>query len=99
MNIPGIERETVITYNEQEKTAVAYTCNPALKRKLEGFADSRPDECRLLRRYPDGIGMQYEGRNHSTVLNSIRKIEELLKTDQETADSVRDISSNINSRS
>ena len=45
------------------------------------------------------IGNLYEGRNHSTVLNSIRKIEELLKSDQETAATVRDISSNINSRS
>ena len=27
MNIPGIERETVITYNEQEKATVVYTCN------------------------------------------------------------------------
>lgn len=45
------------------------------------------------------IGGQYEGRNHSTVLNSVRKVEELIKNDQEVASTVRDISSNINSRS
>ena len=60
MNIPGIERETVITYNEQEKAAVVYTCNPALKRKLDGLTIARPDECKLLRRFPDGIGVEYE---------------------------------------
>ena len=60
MNIPGIERETVITYNEQEKVAVVYTCNPALIRKLDGLTTARPDECKLLRRFPDGIGVEYE---------------------------------------
>lgn len=60
MNIPNVERETVITYNEQEKTAVVYTCNPVLKRKLDGLTTARPDECKLLRQFPDGIGMEYE---------------------------------------
>lgn len=60
MNIPNVERETVITYNEQEKTAVVYTCNPVLKRKLDGLTAARPDECKLLRQFPDGIGMEYE---------------------------------------
>lgn len=60
MNIPGSERETVITYNEQEKAAVVYTCNPALKRKLDGLTIARPDECKLLRRLPDGIGVEYD---------------------------------------
>jgi chromosomal replication initiator protein len=44
------------------------------------------------------IGEQYEARNHSTVLTSIRKIEDLLKTHPEIAGTVRDITSNINSR-
>ncbi len=43
------------------------------------------------------IGKQYEDRNHSTVLNSIRKVEDMLETDSEVASTVRDISSNINS--
>ena len=45
------------------------------------------------------IGKEYEDRNHSTVLSSIRKVEELLKTDPDMAGTVRDITSNINSRS
>ena len=43
------------------------------------------------------IGSQYEDRNHATVLASIRKVEELLKTDSSMAGIVRDITSNINS--
>ncbi len=43
------------------------------------------------------IGAQYEDRNHATVLSSIRKVEDLLKTDPSMAGTVRDITSNINS--
>ena len=45
------------------------------------------------------IGAQYEGRNHSTVLSSIRKVEDMIKSDPDVASTVRDISANINSRS
>ena len=41
------------------------------------------------------IGECYQGRNHATVLSSIRKIEELVKKDPSFAGVVRDISSNI----
>ena len=44
------------------------------------------------------IGIQYEDRNHATVLASIRKVEELLKNDASMAGIVRDITSNINSK-
>lgn len=43
------------------------------------------------------IGAEYEARNHSTVLASIKKIEDLIKTDSSIASTVRDITSNINS--
>ena len=43
------------------------------------------------------IGAEYENRNHATVLSSIRKIEDLLKTDTKMSQTVRDITSNINS--
>jgi len=45
------------------------------------------------------IGLHFEDRNHTTVLSSIRKIEELLTTDPEIASTIKDISANINSRS
>ena len=43
------------------------------------------------------IGTEYEDRNHATVLASIRKVEDLLKTDSSMAGIVRDITSNNNS--
>ena len=43
------------------------------------------------------IGTEYEDRNHATVLASIRKVEDLLKTDSSMAGIVRDITSTINS--
>ena len=44
------------------------------------------------------IGEQFEGRNHATVLSSIRKIEELVQKDSKMAETIRDITSNITSK-
>ena len=44
----------------------------------------------------DDIGEQFEKRNHSTVLTSIRKVEDLLRTDPDMPGVIRDITSNIN---
>lgn len=44
------------------------------------------------------IGHQFEDRNHATVLNSIRKVEDLVKSDSDTACTIRDITANINSK-
>jgi len=44
------------------------------------------------------IGKEYESRNHATVLSSIRKIEELLNSDPKMLETIRDITSNINSQ-
>lgn len=44
------------------------------------------------------IGTNFEDRNHATVLASINKIESMIKTDQEMAGTIRDITSNINAR-
>ena len=60
MSLPRIEQETIISFNEDEKQANVYTCNPALKRKLAGLAESRPEDCKLLREYPDDIGVEYQ---------------------------------------
>ena len=59
MNIPKEERETIITYNEAEPTASVYTMNGALIRKLDGLAQSRPDDARRVKTYPDGA-QEYE---------------------------------------
>lgn len=42
------------------------------------------------------IGEQFDDRNHSTVLSSIRKIEDLLEKDPIINNTIRDITSNIN---
>ena len=45
--LTGYERETIISYNEAEKTANIHTHNKPLRRKLEQLATERPEECRL----------------------------------------------------
>ncbi len=44
------------------------------------------------------IGAEFGGRDHSTVLNALNRIEELVKTDPEKAEIIKDITTNINSR-
>ena len=46
----------------------------------------------------DEIGQEFSGRDHSTVIHSIRQIEESIKSDSEKAEIVKDITANINSR-
>ena len=43
-------------------------------------------------------GAEFEDRNHSTVLSSIRKIEDMIKSDPGMSATIRDITSNINSK-
>ena len=40
----------------------------------------------------------FGGRDHSTVLNALNRIEDLVKTDPEKAEIIKDITTNINSR-
>ena len=56
MNLTNYEKETIITFNEAEKTAGVYTHNAALLRKLAELAEERPEECRLekLSRWNEG---------------------------------------------
>ena len=44
------------------------------------------------------IGEFYEGRDHTTVLASIKKIERAISSDPEISGTIRDITSNINAR-
>lgn len=54
MNLPRLEQETIINYNEAEATANIYTHNGALIRKLDALADQRPEEAKRGRSFPDG---------------------------------------------
>lgn len=48
------EQETIIIFNEQDKTASVSTYNVALYRKLERLYQERPDEC-VKRERQNGI--------------------------------------------
>lgn len=50
----NIERETIILFNEAEPVASVYTYNGALKRKLAGLCNTRPEEARRVK--DDGQG-------------------------------------------
>ncbi len=44
------------------------------------------------------IGKEFDNRDHTTVLHSIERITELVKTDPEKAEIIKDITANINNR-
>lgn len=44
------------------------------------------------------IGKEFEGRDHSTVMHSIDRVEKLIKTNPEIAEVIKDINANINAR-
>lgn len=79
----SLKEEDLRGQNRSKNTAMARQVSMYLMRSLTNL--SLKD-----------IGAQYEARNHTTVLSSIRKVEELLKTDPAMAATVRDITSNIN---
>ena len=89
-----IIRETARYFqiSEEELRGQSRSKNTAMARQVSMY---------LIRTLTDlslqGIGELYEGRNHATVLSSIRKIENLIQTDHKTATIVRDVTSNINS--
>lgn len=53
--VPLSERETIITYNDAEKTANVYTMN----RKLLAMAQEYPSLVKFVRKYPDSA-VEYE---------------------------------------
>lgn len=59
MHLTSLEKETIILYNEAEGTASVYTHNAALRRKLEGLALERADECKLERVSHEGQAVEY----------------------------------------
>lgn len=59
MNMARYEQETIINFNEEEKTAGIYTHNKPLRRKLESLALDRPEDCRLVRVSHDGRAADY----------------------------------------
>ena len=43
------EKETIINYNEEEKTANVYTCRKSLMRKLDLLCEKYPDNYQLIK--------------------------------------------------
>lgn len=52
-------QETIINFNEEEKTASVYTHNFPLRRRLEQLAGERPEDCRLFKACHDGHAVEY----------------------------------------
>ena len=59
MNMARYEQETIIGFNEEEKTAVIYTHNKVLRQKLEALARDRPEDCRLVKVSRSGRAVDY----------------------------------------
>lgn len=86
-----------------EETARYYSLEPddlRGQRRSKNTAMARQISMYLMRSLTNlslkDIGEQYEDRNHSTVLSSIRKVEELINKDASIGITIRDITSNIN---
>ncbi len=59
MSLSRYEQETIVNFNEEERTASIYTHNKALARKLAKLAQERSEECRLEKTTRDGAAVQY----------------------------------------
>ena len=46
MKLTNMERETIVTFNEAERTANFYTHNPALQAQLQELCRKYPDQVR-----------------------------------------------------
>ena len=86
-----------------EETAHYYSLEPddlRGQRRTKNTAMARQISMYLMRSLTNlslkDIGEQYEDRNHTTVLQSIRKVEDLISRDPSVSATIRDITSNIN---
>ena len=59
-NVTKVERETIVNFNEAEDTAIIYTFNNDLKKRLAAFAKKYPDLCRLTVDDADFGSVTYE---------------------------------------
>ena len=79
----SIPEEDIRSQRRSKNTALARQVAMYLIRTLTGLSLT-------------DIGKQFEDRNHTTVLSSIRKVEELIRTDPDMSATIRDLTSNIN---
>lgn len=76
MSLTLYEQETIILFNEAEKTTSVYTHNRALIRKLEKLAEDRPDDCRLKRKDPENRAAEYIVPKKWIKINAPRQLSE-----------------------
>lgn len=69
------------------------TKNIALARQIAMYEIRRMTNLSL-----EDIGREFENRDHSTVVHSINRVENLIRNDPETAEVIKDINTNINAR-
>ena len=81
----GLSEEALRGQSRQKNTATARQVAMYLCRTLTNMALT-------------DIGHQFEDRNHATVLSSVRKIEDLMRTSPDMSATIRDINANINSK-
>ena len=80
MSLSRYEQETVINFNEEEKTATIYTYNGRLKRKLFELCESRPEEAKHMK--DDGFGrMTFEVPKKWIKVNAPRILSDKEKLD------------------
>jgi hypothetical protein len=89
--ISGYERETTINFSDGDQTAIIYTCNKAMIRKLDKFCLKYPSVYQLLRQ--DEYSKTYQtikkyisirapksNKGNSTALENYRKIKSTVKS-------------------
>ena len=81
----GLTEDAIRGQSRQKNTATARQVAMYLCRTLTNMALA-------------DIGHQFEDRNHATVLSSVRKIEDLVRTSPDMAATIRDLNANINSK-
>ena len=88
-----------------EETARYFSISPDEikgQRRSKNIAIARHVSIYLIRSLTNlslnDIGSVFEDRNHATILSSIHKIEHMINTEAEMSATIRDITSNINSR-
>lgn len=59
MELTRYEQETIINFNEEEKTAGVYTHNKALRRQLDKLAQDRPEDCHREKESHGGQAVSY----------------------------------------
>ena len=72
------------------------------QRRSKNMALARQTAMYLIRKLTNlslkDIGACFDGRDHTTVMSSIKRVEDLVKADPQFAQTVKDITANINSR-